>query len=325
MHPLRTRTLFALTGATCFALLAVASSAAADTPELRWPPPRLQSPITIKLGTGFTVSRLDDNRDYIVKLPPTLKTGGTVIEGGHNVVMEGGHVTVPPDGSADFERRAIYVKGATGTVHIEGVLIEGTPRAPMDAIAIDAPEASVQIENVRATGITGSEVGFHADIVQPSGGVHTLRIDRLTGASNYQGIFIPPVGGIVRTVIQRVNLIQTPTVTDGGGYMLWMDDNCATYPVSLRDIFVRSARSRPFGLMVHPWIDQVGCKPTIDGDISQWPDSPIKGSVDYGDPPHGDFVPRRKVGVAYESPGYQRKPSSRGHRPSAWHRAGKHH
>ena len=81
---------------------------------------------------------LDPAKDYIVRLPATKKTGGTVLVGGHNVVIVGGAITVPETISTDTERRGIYIKGATGTVHIEGVLIDHSGGGDFDGIAIAA-------------------------------------------------------------------------------------------------------------------------------------------------------------------------------------------
>ena len=134
-------------------------------PKLRWAPPALTDPTTIELGTAYTYTRMDPARDYMIKLPATTKAGATVLDGGRNVVVVGGHVTIPTGTADGAYRRAIYVKNATGTVHLEGIEIDGSGGGESDAIAISAPRATVQIENVRATGLRGGHSTWHADIV----------------------------------------------------------------------------------------------------------------------------------------------------------------
>src|SRR5215475_8549639 len=108
------------------------ATALADTDGLRWAPPTLSNPTTIQLGQGVTHTVLDTSKDYIVKLPPYTKVGGTEIDGGHNVVIEGGHISIPPNLTNDAYRRGIYIKNNEGTVHIEGVLIDAQPGAISD-------------------------------------------------------------------------------------------------------------------------------------------------------------------------------------------------
>ena len=127
----------------------------------------LQDPQTIDVGDGYTVLHLTPGRDYVLRLPPGRKVGGTFVEGGRNVVVIGGHISVPTGTTSDQQRRALYFKDQTGTVHVEGVLIDGSAGGEADGIAINAPQATVQIENVRIVDLHGSQAGTHADVVQP--------------------------------------------------------------------------------------------------------------------------------------------------------------
>ncbi|MDQ1439744.1 MAG: hypothetical protein QOK43_3373 [Acidimicrobiaceae bacterium] len=162
-------------------------------PLLSWAPPTLTNPQTIELGPGVTVSDLNPIQDYIIKLPDEVKKQ-TFIKGGHNIVIIGGYISggsdTPPWGSP--EHRRLYIADATGTVHIEGVLFDHSNPGDSDAIEIAAPQATVQIENVRAVDLTGQEQGNHTDVIQVWGGVKELRVDRLTGSSDYQGLTIDP-------------------------------------------------------------------------------------------------------------------------------------
>ena len=69
-----------------------------------------------------------------------------------------------------------------------------------------SPDSIVQIENVRVDGVFGFNNQFHADVVQPYGGVKDLRIDKLTGYSAYQGLTIGRDRGAIGSVeISRAN------------------------------------------------------------------------------------------------------------------------
>jgi hypothetical protein len=285
----------------------MAPMADASSPQLRWAPPALEDPVTVRLGTGFTASRLDPRRDYRIVLPEQKKIGGTVLEGGRNIVIVGGHVSADPNTTSDFERRGIYIKNAVGTVHIEGVEIDGAG-LPFDGIAINAPEATVQIQNVRVTDLNGSYDGFHADVIQPWGGVRDLRIDRVTGSSNYQGLFLQPdLGPIGSATIQNVDLTHTGPATSRGAYMVWLaNESCTSYPISLSEVYVGSDVAWDLNRMVYPsaTAGPAECAAQVSGGSTSWPRLPITGSVVQGSPAGGSFVPAGVAGTGYVSPGY---------------------
>ena len=75
----------------------------------------------------------------------------------------------------------------TGTVHIEGVLIDNSG----DGITIQAPDAVFQIQNVRISNNHQYRDDFsdgHPDLIQTWSGPKEVRIDRFTGYSDYQGL-----------------------------------------------------------------------------------------------------------------------------------------
>lgn len=283
-------------------------------PTLRWAPPKLSNPTVIRLATGATHTSLSLARDYIVVLPPTEKVGGTWLDGGHNVVVVGGSITIPqgttPGSANDWQRTGIYVSRATGTVHIEGVQIDGSGGADFDGIDINAPDATVQLENLRIVGVRGRYDGLHADIVQTWGGVHALRIDRLTGSSNYQGLTIPQdLGPMGSADISHVDLRDTEAPTTMGGHLLWLttgSTTCSSFPTTLSDVYVHPRHT--FRLDQAVWPDASGkvpCGPSLSANAVSWPGLPtVSGSVRPGSPPDGSYVPDGTAGPSYSSPGY---------------------
>lgn len=277
-----------------------------DAPSLRWAPPELTEPTTIELGTGETQTNLDPGKDYIIKLPNEKKVGATVLVGGRNVVIQGGHITVEPGRASDTFRRAIYIKNATGTVHIEGVLIDDSGGGEFDGIAINAPEAIVQIQNVRVTGVTGTFEGFHGDIVQPWGGVKELRIDRLTGTTDYQGLQLEEsLGDIGKALLSNINLEHTPGGPNENKttFLLWMTTGTTCenkYPVELENVYVQPRDGWEANEVVWPPArDELECGAEQQGPEVWWPNMPVTGRVFEGRRAEGDYVPEGLAGAGY--------------------------
>jgi hypothetical protein len=291
------------------AALLLAACAEGGSPELTWAPPALEDPETIVLGSGPTSTNLDPTRDYIIELPDEVKMGATALIGGRNVVLIGGHVRVPADASGDINQRAIYVKDATGTVHIEGVLIDAEGDIEFDGIAINAPHAVVQVQNVRIEGVNGSFEGFHGDVIQPWGGVRQLRIDRLTATSDYQGLQIEQGGPIGGADIRRVNLAHDAGNEGETTFLVWLTlgTSCdEPYPVELADVYVEARENGHASEVVWPPArERLTCAAVPDGAEVTWPDLPVEGGVRDGHPPRGDFVEAGVAGTQYSSPGYR--------------------
>jgi len=303
---------------------AIEGSPSSEGDKLRYPPPPLERPTTINLGTGVTYNRLVDGQDYLVKMPAVKKVGSTTLEGGRNIVIIGGHVTLPvllkapgqPDVSNGAISRGIYIKSNHGVVHIEGVLVDATAGGMSDGIVIASTDSIVQIENVRVDGVFGFNHQFHADVVQPYGGVRDLRIDKLTGYSAYQGLTIGQDRGSIGSVeISRANLVCIHPQINGsgnnGGYMLWFTSHSGgadtTYPLTLDEVYIQPRVGRTLGSSVWPPAGFAQCPAVLAADDSAatWPSIPkVKGCVKKGLPPHGDFVPAGVAGLEYVSPGY---------------------
>jgi hypothetical protein len=316
---LLTLTLVAALSIVAPAQAATAAEMPADVGQLTWAPPPLVNPEVKTLHTGRETPELKDGRDYILVLPSTVKNGALTIERGRNIVIIGGHIRLPtftPRVTPASDARAIYIlDGVTGTVHIEGVLIDTLNDDSWgDAIAIKAPQATVQVQNVRVNNLKGMSGtnGFHGDIIQPWGGVKELRVDKLTGSSTYQGLFIRrDLGDIGQVKVRRTNLVALPALTgsEGGGQMVWMSGTNSTgvRPLySYSDVYVRPRPTNTLGFAVWPEADDPSTPFVIGADgLGQWPAlSNVIGGVWGGSPPGGDFVPSGVAGTGYVSPGY---------------------
>ncbi len=320
VSPTPTPTVVPAPGTTSGLAQPVAPSARA---QLVWAPPALTSPTTVYVKSGDPdVLKLSTSKDYIVKMPAYADTGTVEIDGGHNVELIGGQITVPStanqsDNGADNTDSGIYIKGSTGTVHIEGMLISGQGYTMFDGIDINAPQATVQIENVRMTGVWGSYSSEHADVIQTWGGVKALRVDGLTAQGDYQGLSVDPtsLGSVGQGQFQNVNMTAEPPPAAlasryiAGGVMLWLTNgnSCKTTPMSFSNVYIDNETGRvPSGSTVWPTVNSsLSCSARQSGNAVTWPGLPsISGSVVLTAPPGGDFVPAGAAGVGYQTPGY---------------------
>jgi hypothetical protein len=305
------------------------STGTTDTPSqnlLRWAPPTLTNPETIFLQSGLDPDHLSlsTSEDYILVMPSGGIHGTVEIDGGHNVVLIGGSITVPStanqtDNGADDTDTALYIRASTGTVHIEGLAITGDPDTEFDGIDINAPDATVQLENIRVSNAWGSYNSEHADIVQTWGGVKDLRIDDLSGDGDYQGLTIDPDLGPVGSVeLQNVDLTLDPVPaalaasTVVGGYMMWLTtgtNTCdAPSEVTLDNVYVYDkSEAVPPSRTVWPGStgNSLPCAGVMSEDNMSWPLLPVSGTVALTAPPAGPFVPAGSVGGSYVSPGYE--------------------
>jgi len=275
--------------ATVLALVVPASAnASAPDPRLSWAPPQLDSPTIVNVSDSNHFLRLDPTRDYLVRMPTTKLSvlGGLVIVGGHNVVLVGGVITIPSWGLVHpTDNRGLYLKNQTGTVHVEGLLIDNSGGALSEGINVNAPKATIHLENVRVEGVhERDEVHFssnHPDLIQSWAGPAELRVDRFTGTTDYQGIYLAPQELGERLQPRRIDLRRVNIETMASArYLLWQ---VGTAPLRLDDVWIRPSPGR---------YEVV------------WPDDGRWDPVVQGDPPGGDFVGAGEAGLGYHSPGY---------------------
>lgn len=214
--------------------------------------------------------------------------GGLVINGGHNVVIMSGHIQVPyvSATSTITQRMGLELAAQTGTVHVEGLLIDG----PDLSEGIDLEErsgATVQIENVRVGPLHArDEIGFtdnHPDVIQTWAGPKVLRVDRLTGITDFQGLMLDPAQidpySASAIELQRINIAGLPTAHK---LFLKVGDDPMTY----QDVWATPPSHPALSIWTYVFPN------------STWADVQQKPR------PEGDFVPPGTVGNDYVSPGY---------------------
>jgi hypothetical protein len=272
----------------------------ARSSRLSWAPPALSDPVTVAAQSaprrGDNAHQLDlsPSRDYLVRMPPAGLQGGLTIRGGRNVVLIGGEIDVPmqPGNSPSPDsRRGLYLTGQTGTVHVEGLLIRGPDLS--EGIDLSEPSgATVQIENVRVEGVHArDEAHFsdnHPDVLQTWAGPADLRVDRLSGSTDYQGVFLAPnefgpQAPPRQVLLSRIDLRPIDPAARCSCYLLWQ---AGSFPLHSSDIW----------LIPHPPRNLLS---------SLWPSPAPWAGVSEGTPPMGEFVPRGLAGLGYQSPGYR--------------------
>jgi hypothetical protein len=280
--------------------------------RLAWAPPVLSNPETITVTNANRRLVLDDARDYRLAIVEHLKRE-LWIEGGRNVVVSGGHITIDELGTASSyqDNTAVKVRygDPAGTVHLEGLLIDGA--YVNDGIGV-ATARDVQIENIRVERAHDDIKGGHADCLQIQQGVGDLRVDGFTCTTERQGIFLGDHDGPIASVdLRRVDLYGAP-----GKHLLWQ--TTPTYTVAMSDVRLGIATDfsawAPFGYWVYPQRDGRTYAGRInkrrravvsrDGTRLWFVGSRISGVVRRASAGATDFVPAGLPGTAYASPGY---------------------
>jgi hypothetical protein len=306
--------------AVCAALLLAAVTGSASeggSARLAWAPPTLSDPVSIVVTNANRRLYLDDGRDYRLTIVEPL-TRELWIEGGRNVVVVGGHITVGELGTDTPYQDNTGVKvrfgAASGTVHLEGLLVDGQFLG--DGIAI-ATQRAVQIQNVRVERAHDNVKGAHADCVQVQQGVGRLRMDRFTCSTERQGVFLGDHDGPIGSVdLRRMNLNGAP-----GKHLLWQ--STPSFPLNLSDVELGIAAGShpwaPFGFWVYPQQDGRTYSGGVDrrrhavvsrdGKRLWFTGSRISGIVRRASAGAANFVPAGVAGMSYLSPGYARQSS----------------
>ncbi|QRK09911.1 hypothetical protein JQX13_07350 [Archangium violaceum] len=250
--------------------------------KLSWAPPALTNATTVNVTNADRSINLDKTRDYVLVIKEKL-LGGLSIHGGRNVVLIGGHIEI----QRVTDRRGLFLDGWTGTMHVEGLLIDGEHLGDAVVISTGTAGTILQLQNVRTGKVHGTPEEaacytcpgvYHPDVLQNYGGPTYYRIDRLTGSTNYQGLMVQPEEFGTSTVLAD---FRNMNITSDGAYFIYRASG--TQDFVLTNVWFYKAQGTKYG---YPENDP------------EW------AAIKKGLPPGGDFVPAGSVGMNYVSPGY---------------------
>jgi hypothetical protein len=283
-------------------------------PSLTWAPPALTNPVTYRVSGTPTAITAAPRQDSVVRFVGPVNRR-LILQGGRNWVIVGGEINIDRPWERSDDRNAILVKDATGVVHIEGVFMHGS--YINDGIKACARDAVFQIENNRIVDLLGTQAGYHADVIQPYCGFKELRVDGLTGYSQFQGLMFKADAGLWRTtILRRVNLVG---IAPQDGYPINVVTGCCnrdsnsyvTGPISLSDIYISpdvSHRSATLSGNICPAATfTFRADPATGREYAEHkPDvsPPITGRIWKDGPAGGDYVPYGVAGVGYVAPPY---------------------
>jgi hypothetical protein len=282
--------------------------------SLTWAPPTLSNPVTYRVSGTPTAIRAAPGQDSIVRFAGPVNRR-LDLEGGRNWVIVGGEINIDRPWDKSVDRNAIHVSDATGVVHIEGVFMHGA--YINDGIKACTPDAVLQIENDRVVDLRGTQSGYHADVIQPYCGFRELRVDGLTGSSQFQGLMFKADRGRWRTTtLRRVNLVG---IAPQDGYLINVVSGCCnddgnsyvTGPILLSDVYVSPDVSHHDGTLsgnICPAATfTFGTDPATGREYAEHKTgvSPqMTGRIWRGRPAAGDYVPAGVAGVGYVAPPY---------------------
>jgi hypothetical protein len=215
------------------------------------------------------------------------------------------------------------------TAYVEGVFFNKGEYAG-DCISFTAngssPGGTLYVQHCRGTGINykdtgqGDSITQHGDFIQITRQSTALRVDYCTADTRRQGILTNSAlddefvsgaallsGGVLRRV--NINAYDSPTAnrplfylqdSDSATPIQWTLDRCYMYDrnaTPVTSLLRLVAPSTFFG--------QTTTSAETDGSSVSWPAATlISGSIPYGIPPGGDYVPSTFTGLGYSSPGY---------------------
>lgn len=199
------------------AALRTAAPRGAAASASAWDEPALSHPVTVPVTNADRNLKLDQSQDYILACAPgTTRLSSTLsVWGGHNVVLRDCDLHVNRDWVAYFHNQ-------TGTLWVHDVHFGGTRLT--GGIQLQEPGATVVMRDVLFDKVYGSYTTNHAELLQTWAGPKRLMIDGLTGADEYQGLFLLPNQWYAGPAPTVFDLRHIDIDNSQGGYALWLAD-----------------------------------------------------------------------------------------------------
>jgi hypothetical protein len=277
--------------------------------HLTWAPPALVNPVTYRVSGTPGMITAAAGQDSVVKFVGPVNRR-LILRGGRNWVIIGGEINIDRPWTNLDDRNAMLVKDATGVLHIEGVLMHGA--YINDGIKTCSRDATLQIQNSRIIDLLGTQSAYHSDVIQPYCGFRELRVDALTGYSQFQGqMFKADWGRWRTTTLKRVNLVG---IAPESGYPINVVMGCCNHdgnryvdgPVRLEGVYIKPDVSHNGGSLsgnITPSTSFVFGKDLSTGREYAEPRDGIvpqvTGRIWKGRPSLGDYVPNGVAGMGY--------------------------
>jgi hypothetical protein len=250
--------------------------------QLTWAPPNTSGATIVNVTPGDEWYPLDPQRDYIINMPDGVyNRGGLTIDGGRNVTLIGGRISVPASSSTQLKpHRGLLLLNQRGTVHVEGLRIDGPGLT--EGIQLYQPHGStVHLQNIHIARVhhAPGEVN-HSDVVQTWGGPKRLLIDGLTATTEFQGFMLQPTSEHCTTqacqpsswYFRNVEIRSTPDAR----ILFWKDGE---FPIGLNNVWGQLPTGR-------------GARGTVWPALGPW------SGVQWGTPP-APIVDPKNVGLEY--------------------------
>jgi hypothetical protein len=281
--------------------------------------PRASDPgVSTSIGRFFP-----PDRDVQIHLPKNVTlTKGIVVAGGRHVRIIGGKWKLASGTTT------IVLDAGSGSFFVEGAHIDANHLAADAIVLRNRPTSQVPgaraydtyVQNVFVENIDGIPSGVHGDVIQNQSSnvaLGYLKVENLTGITDYQGFFIPNRAPFKGFHFRNVDLRYGSSPSSGA--LFWFRDNQSqpVFPGTLENVWAGPHPS------VTPWYDvsvwpkskaskydvgtydwpSWGTVPAADGlSVTFSAANQITGSIQKGAPPGGSFVTPSKVGWSYVSP-----------------------
>jgi len=267
---------------------------------------------------------LDDAKDYVIELPSTPLECSLDVRGGRNVVIKGGDIRIPNINESPRNpelHRGLYLSNQTGTIHVEGVRLSGDELS-VPIVLNQGRGATVQLQQIRAERIFTDYPNWgplHADCIQTWSGPNVLRVDGYTCSTDYFGLQLSPTqysddenNWPDLMEFRHMNFRPWRRPDDLTRFMFWrtrVSPRTEWWPMTFDDVWTEpgyqgggtdsalTCYSAQFKATI-PANGGVWEELSSDQSCASWP------RFSYGQPPGGDFVRARDVGVGYRTPGY---------------------
>jgi len=256
-------------------------------------------------------------RDRVINAQKPL-----LIHGGRRVRVIGGHIRAANEEIsawviADTIGESIFFEGLhidVGGHHADAIVAREDP-AVRRRLAPGTGPYDLYVQNTLIEGVAGTFDTRHGDVLQYQARIGRLYVENLTGATQYQGLFIPTSTtgpGAIEAFLRRVNLkIDQHIAGTDRPKLLWIRTprpNTTWYPVHFDQVYVEESPRPDF----RPWhvasitpgtnLSWGAVASPDESYVTYPPGSGVTGQIRRGPPPGGDFVRPEQVGLNYVSP-----------------------